>query len=102
MLIVCVPATREMPVGIPEDRDKSPPRLNQPPGGQQRLAEQRQPVSLAPGQWLALDVERLSHAARRHQRPGQLLKAVEGLHSLMFVQPLPAVVELLDERAPES
>src|SRR5207249_2404954 len=97
-------AARERPVAVPKDGDELTAGLDEPPGRQAGLAEERHAVALADFRRLAADVERLAHLAGTEERERQLLELIERGGPLALgvtIQPQPLAVELGQQRAAE-
>ena len=73
MVPVRVPAAAGQAVLVPEDADDAAAGLDQPAGGQARLAEQRLAVQVAGGVGLAAQIEGLGQLGRFEQGQCRLL-----------------------------
>ena len=98
MVGVRVPARgTEQAEGIPVDRYESAAGFDQAAGGQQRLTEQRHPVSGTDSGGFSLDVDGVSHFVGRQQGIRPTLVLVEDTYVLVSVERGAGSVELLQQ-----
>ena len=90
-------AAGELSEAIPKDRDELAPRFDEATSREAGLAEHRGSVALTEAEWLAVQVERLTHLARGEHGKGHVALFVEGT-SIPRISPLSERVESLEQR----